>query len=124
MTTTYAAGIDFMIDFNEWKNIQHGATPTSQVTTDPVPRFMRDGRALAAYIPSRRLGGIARSVIPAIVKSSPSLTLRRSMERPNGSFKQHCVNGPTLAPTTTQISDRLSCSIGSIATTGIGHMVA
>jgi hypothetical protein len=30
----------------------------------------------------------------------------------------------TLAPTTTQISDRLSCSIGSIATTGIGHMVA
>jgi transposase InsO family protein len=58
------------------------------------------------------------------VKSSPSLTLRRPMERPNASFKQHCVNGPTLAPTTTRISDRLSCSIGSIATTGIGHMVA
>ena len=30
----------------------------------------------------------------------------------------------TLAPITTQISDRQSCSIGSIATTGIGHMVA
>jgi len=44
--------------------------------------------------------------------------------RPNASFKQHCANGPTLAPTTTPISDRLSCSIGSIATTGIGHMVA
>src|SRR6516165_7590024 len=60
----------------------------------------------------------------AFVKSSPSLTLRRPMERPNALFKQHCVNGPTLAPTTTQISDRVSCSIGSIATTGIGHMVA
>jgi transposase len=37
---------------------------------------------------------------------SPSLTLRRPMERPKLYSKQHCVNGPTLAPTTTQISDR------------------
>src|SRR5215472_4558865 len=66
----------------------------------------------------------AVAFLAAFVKSSPSLILRRPMERPNASFKQHCVNGPTLAPTTTQISDRLSCSIGSIATTGIGHMVA
>jgi hypothetical protein len=49
VTTTYAAGIDFMTDFNEWKNIQNGAIPKDTVTTDPVARFMRDGRALGAY---------------------------------------------------------------------------
>jgi hypothetical protein len=49
MTTTYAAGIDFMTDFSEWQNIQNGAIPTSTVTTDPVARFLIDGRALAAY---------------------------------------------------------------------------
>jgi len=49
MTTTYAAGIDFMTDFSEWQNIQNGAIPSKQVTTDPVARFLRDGRALSAY---------------------------------------------------------------------------
>jgi hypothetical protein len=47
MTTTYAAGIDF--NFLEWQNIPNGGIPTGTVTTDPVARFMRDGRALAAY---------------------------------------------------------------------------
>jgi hypothetical protein len=49
MTTTYAAGVDFMTDFTEWQNIQNGATPSFSTTTDPVPRFLRDGRGLAAY---------------------------------------------------------------------------
>jgi hypothetical protein len=49
MTTTYAPGIDFMTDFLEWQNIQNGAIPTGTVTTNPVARFMRDGRAMAAY---------------------------------------------------------------------------
>jgi len=49
MTTTYAAGIDFMTDFSEWQNIQNGAIPTSTVTNDPVARFLKDGRAMAAY---------------------------------------------------------------------------
>ena len=35
--------------------------------------------------------------------------LRRPTERPNASFRRHCANGPTLAPTTTRISDRPSC---------------
>jgi hypothetical protein len=49
MSTTYAAGIDFMTDFSEWQNIQNGAIPMGTVTTDPVARFLIDGRALAAY---------------------------------------------------------------------------
>jgi hypothetical protein len=48
-TTTYAAGIDFMTDPTEWYNIQNGAIPSQAVTPDPVRRFIRDGRALAAY---------------------------------------------------------------------------
>jgi SAM domain (Sterile alpha motif) len=51
-------------------------------------------------------------------------TLRGPTERPNASFRRHCANGPTLAPTTTRISDRPSCCTGYIATIGIGHMVA
>ena len=49
MTTTYAAGIDFMTDFTAWQNIQNGCKPSGAITTDPVARFMRDGRALGAY---------------------------------------------------------------------------
>jgi hypothetical protein len=49
MTTTYTAGIDFMTDLNEWFNIQNGAIPGGAITVDPVPRFLRDGRALAGY---------------------------------------------------------------------------
>jgi hypothetical protein len=49
MTTTYAAGIDFMTEFTEWQNIQNGAAPTQLITVDPVSRFMHNGRALAAY---------------------------------------------------------------------------
>jgi transposase InsO family protein len=60
----------------------------------------------------------------AVCKSSPGPIPRRPTEKPSASFKLRCVNGPTLALTTTWISDPQSCSIGSIATTGIGHMVA
>jgi hypothetical protein len=49
MTTTYAAGSDFMTDPGEWFSIQNGAKPVVQVSPDPIPRFMRNGRALAAY---------------------------------------------------------------------------
>jgi transposase len=45
-------------------------------------------------------------------------------ERPSALSKRHCANGPTLAPITTPITDRPKCSTGSIATIGIGHMVA
>src|SRR6266699_5312446 len=53
----------------------------------------------------------------AFAKSSPGPTPRGLTERPSASFKQHCANGPTLAPTTTRISDRTSSCTGSIATT-------
>lgn len=49
MTTTYAAGVDFMTDFAEWQNIQNGGKPAGKITNDPLARFMRDGRALGAY---------------------------------------------------------------------------
>jgi len=48
-TTTFVPGIDFMTDFQEWQNIQNGAIPKDTITMDPVARFMRDGRAIAAY---------------------------------------------------------------------------
>src|SRR5512132_4580027 len=44
----------------------------------------------------------------AFAKSLPDPTPRGLTERPSASFKQHCANGPTLAPTTTRISDRTS----------------
>jgi len=49
MASNFAPGIDFMTDFNEWQNIQNGAAPSHSLSMDPVARFMRDGRALAAY---------------------------------------------------------------------------
>src|SRR6266436_10273839 len=52
----------------------------------------------------------------AFAKSSPGPIPRGLTERPSASFKQHCANGPTLAPTTTRISDRTSSCTGSIAT--------
>jgi transposase InsO family protein len=42
----------------------------------------------------------------------------------NASFKPRFANGPTPALIRTRISDRPSCSTGSTATIGIGHMVA
>ena len=60
----------------------------------------------------------------AFANSSPGPTPQGLTERPSASFKQHCANGRTLAPTTTRISDRTSSCTGSIATIGIGHMVA
>jgi transposase-like protein len=60
----------------------------------------------------------------AFARSSLGHTLRRPMEKLSASFKPRFANGLTLAPIRTRISDRPSCSTGSIATIGIGHMVA
>jgi Integrase core domain len=51
-------------------------------------------------------------------------TRPRPMARPSASSKPHCENGPTLVLIRTQISEPSNCSTGSIATIGIGHMVA
>ena len=53
-----------------------------------------------------------------------ALHARRPMARPSASSRPRFANGPMLAPITTRINDRPRCSTGSIATIGIGHMVA
>ena len=49
---TYAAGVDYMIDLNEWQNVQSGIS-TSATTAgnmpDPQGRYMHNGRALGAF---------------------------------------------------------------------------
>ena len=46
---TLMPGQDFMTDPNEWFRVQRGLPPARQLMLDPVPRYMRDGRALAAF---------------------------------------------------------------------------
>ncbi len=46
---TYAPGIDYMKDPNEWVNVQNGVSPTITNTVDPVQRYMHNGRALGAF---------------------------------------------------------------------------
>jgi hypothetical protein len=46
---TYSPGQDFMTDLNDWFGVQQGAAPSKQVLIDPTRRYMRDGRALAAF---------------------------------------------------------------------------
>jgi len=47
--TTYVSNIDYMIDLDTWSAVQNGA-PTGQVNQKySTPRFLHDGRGLAAY---------------------------------------------------------------------------
>jgi hypothetical protein len=50
--------------------------------------------------------------------------LRGPTAKLSASFRPHFANGPTLAPIRIRINDQPNCPIGSIATIGIGHMVA
>lgn len=49
LVQTYGAGKDFMLDPDEWFAIQNGAAPSDAVTPDPKPRFLHNGRGLAAF---------------------------------------------------------------------------
>ena len=46
---TYMPGQDFMTDLNEWSRVQNGRSPTRSIVADPTPRYMHNGRALAAF---------------------------------------------------------------------------
>lgn len=46
---TYAAGQDYMTDLPSWYTVQRGKPPARSVTTDPMRRYMHNGRALAAF---------------------------------------------------------------------------
>jgi hypothetical protein len=46
---TYLPGIDYMTDLITWSNVQNGIGTGIQNQSDPQPRYLRDGRGLAAY---------------------------------------------------------------------------
>ena len=81
----------------------------------------------------RDIDGLVRATVQrrsAVEMPRPSSDLHQAVhsedQRKSERFIQTALsaNGPTPAPITTRISDRPSCSTGSTATIGIGHMVA
>jgi hypothetical protein len=112
-----------------WEFVHVCIDDTSRVASVQVRANQRKESAVAflevavAYF--AKLGRSGQPVnASAFVRSSPGRTLRRPTEKLNASFKPRFANGPTPAPIRTRISDRRSCSTGSTATIGIGHMVA
>ena len=52
MMQTFAPGIDYMTDLDEWQNVQNGvatATTSAPIPLDPQRRYMYNGRALGAF---------------------------------------------------------------------------
>jgi hypothetical protein len=47
---TYLPGIDYMTDPNSWLAVQNGAGPFGSNSPDPTPRYIRNGRDVAAYV--------------------------------------------------------------------------
>ncbi|WP_423799987.1 vanadium-dependent haloperoxidase [Neobacillus sp. SAB-20_R2A] len=47
---TTLAGDDHITSYPEWLNIQDGLSPTTKNTIDPTPRYIRNGRDLAAFV--------------------------------------------------------------------------
>ena len=92
-----------------------GKTAVSQSYGPTRPQFLLD----CGYrrLPEQLVNALA------FVRSSPGRTPQRP-EETNASFKPRFANAPKPAPIRTRISDRPSCSTGSTATIGIGHMVA
>ncbi len=48
--STYIAGIDYLTDQSAWLNARNGQGPFAKNQVDPQPRFIRNGRDLAAYV--------------------------------------------------------------------------
>ena len=46
---TYAAGVDYMTDEASWYAVQQGQSTGLSDQVDPVPRYLHDGRGLAAW---------------------------------------------------------------------------
>jgi hypothetical protein len=47
---TAAAGIDYLIRYDEWLNAQNGRSPARTMAFDETSRYMRNGRDLASYV--------------------------------------------------------------------------
>ena len=47
--TTYMPGVDYMTCQPDWYAVQQGIPPTLSDIPDPTPRYLHDGRGLAAY---------------------------------------------------------------------------
>lgn len=44
------AGEDFMVDYDEWLNIQNGEMPDRSINFLPLPRYIRNGRDLGQWV--------------------------------------------------------------------------
>jgi membrane-associated phospholipid phosphatase len=47
---TALPGIDYMTDHTSWLNVQNGADPRGSDALDPIPRYLRNFRDLAAWV--------------------------------------------------------------------------
>ncbi|CAN0435473.1 unnamed protein product, partial [Ascophyllum nodosum] len=45
--TTFVPGVNYLVDFEEWLNIQNGGPPVDPEDDDSVRRFVRNARDLA-----------------------------------------------------------------------------
>jgi len=46
---TFARGHEYMTQMPAWSAVQNGVTPTEKNTVDHIPRYLHDGRGLAAF---------------------------------------------------------------------------
>lgn len=44
------AGNEYLTSYGEWLNVQNGKPPTSVISVDPTPRYLRNGRDLGEYV--------------------------------------------------------------------------
>jgi hypothetical protein len=47
---TFIPATDYVTDYLSWLNMKRGVNPTQPVLYDPTPRYIRNGRDLAAYV--------------------------------------------------------------------------
>ena len=47
--TTYMAGMDFMTSLPNWELVQNGMPTKEVIVNDPTPRYLHNGRGLAAF---------------------------------------------------------------------------
>jgi hypothetical protein len=47
---TFIPATDYITDYETWLNIKRGVNPTGQAYFDPTPRYIRNGRDMAAYV--------------------------------------------------------------------------
>jgi membrane-associated phospholipid phosphatase len=48
--STYAAGTDYLLTFQDYLNCQNGVGPFGSNQIDPTPRYLKDGRGIGAWV--------------------------------------------------------------------------